>query len=673
MADVRDPLDVLCINTIRALAIDTIQKPKSGHPGLPLGAAPMAYVVWQRHLRHDPSEPRWPDRDRFVLSAGHGSSLLYGLLHLTGYDLSMDDLKSFRQWNSRTPGHPEFGQTAGVEATTGPLGQGCANAVGMAMAERSLAHRFNRPGHDIVDHFTFALLGDGDMMEGISSEAASLAGHLGLGKLVYLYDSNDISLDGPTSLAFTEDVSRRFEAFGWQVLRVEKGDTDVEGIDAAIAQAKADLTRPTLIVVRTTIGFGSPNKQGKSACHGSPLGPDEIALVKKGFGLDPSLSFHVSDEARGHFAAGVARARSAHAAWDARMKAYAAEYPELAREFRSAMNGELPAGWDRDVPVFAPGDGEATRQSGGKVLNAIAKGLPTLLGGDADLSASTQTAVKDGGNFDGRTGAGRNIRFGVREHAMAAIANGLAYHGGIRPYVSTFFCFADYMRPSIRLAALSHLPTLYVFTHDSVAVGEDGPTHEPVEHLMSLRCMPGLRVIRPCDANETAAAWRYAIEQTNHPVALVLTRQKVPTFDRAKYGPASGVTRGAYVLAEASSSPKAIIIATGSEVQLAIGAREQLEKDGIPTRVVSMPCWEEFTAQPAEYRDAVLPPGVRARVSVEAGVTFGWRTWIGDAGVAVGIDRFGASAPEDVLMAQFGMTVARVVEAVHASLHSTAS
>lgn len=466
MADVRDPLDVLCINTIRALAIDTIQKPKSGHPGLPLGAAPMAYVLWQRHLRHDPSAPKWPDRDRFVLSAGHGSSMLYCLLHLTGYDLSLDDLKSFRQWNSRTPGHPEFGLTAGVEATTGPLGQGCANAVGMAMAERALAHRFNKPGHTVVDHCTFALLGDGDMMEGISSEAASLAGHLGLGKLIYLYDSNDISLDGPTSLSFTEDVSRRFDAFGWQVLRVEKGDTDIEAIDRAIREAKAETTRPTLIVVRTTIGYGSPNKQGKSACHGSPLGPDEIALVKTGFGLDPTKSFHVGAEAQARFASGVARAREAHEAWNARMRAYAAEYPELAEEFKEAMEGRLPEGWERHVPSFTAGDGEATRQSGGKILNAIAKRVPTLLGGDADLSSSTQTNIKDAAAFDGHTGAGRNIHFGVREHAMAAIANGMAYHGGIRPYVSTFFCFADYMRPSIRLAALSHLPVIYVFTHD---------------------------------------------------------------------------------------------------------------------------------------------------------------------------------------------------------------
>ncbi|MBI5533465.1 MAG: transketolase [Deltaproteobacteria bacterium] len=670
-----DPsVDLLCVNTIRTLAIDTIQKAKSGHPGLPMGAAPMAYVLWQRHLRHDPADPRWPDRDRFVLSAGHGSSLLYGLLHLTGYDVTLDDLKSFRQWDSRTPGHPEFHVTAGVEATTGPLGQGCANAVGMAMAERALAHRFNRPGHTIVDHYTFALVGDGDLMEGLASEAGSLAGHLKLGKLIYLYDSNDISLDGPTSMAFTEDVGRRYEAFGWQVLLVEHGDTDLEAIDRAIAQAKADSTRPSLIIVKTTIGYGAPNKQGKAAAHGSPLGADEIALVKKAFGFDPAQSFAVSEQARARFLQGAARGKAARESWQAAHNAYAKDHPALAAAFGDAMQGKLPVSWDKDLPVFPPGDGEATRQSGGKVLNAVAKSVESLLGGDADLSSSTQTTIKDAGAFDGQTGAGRNIHFGVREHAMAAIANGIAYHGGLRPFVSTFFCFADYMRPSIRLAALSKLPVIYVFTHDSVAVGEDGPTHQPIEHLMSLRAFPGLDVVRPCDANETAEAWRYAMQSTDHPVAIVLTRQKQATLDRSRLAPASESSKGGYVLSEASGPrPDAIVIATGSEVHEALQAQKQLESEGVKTRVVSMPCWEAFAAQPAEYRNQVLPPAVRARVSIEAGVTFGWSSWIGDAGVAVGIDRYGASAPGDTLMAKLGLTGPAVVEAVKAALANARS
>jgi transketolase len=664
MADI----ELLCVNTLRTLAIDTIQKANSGHPGLPLGAAPMAYVLWQRHLRHDPAEPHWPDRDRFVLSAGHGSSMLYALLHLTGYDVTLEDLKSFRQWGSRTPGHPEFRMTAGVEATTGPLGQGCANAVGMAIAERALVHRFNRPGHVLVDHYTYALVGDGDLMEGLSAEAASLAGHLKLGKLIYLYDSNDISLDGPTSKAFTEDVAKRYEAHGWQVLLVQQGDTDLDAIDRALAEAKADASRPSLIVVKTTIGYGSPNKQGTSSAHGSPLGPEELALVKKAFGFDPAQSFAIPEQARAHFAQAAARGAAARQQWQARLEAFAAENPELAADWRDAMEGKLPAGWDREVPVFPAGPGEATRQSGGKVLNALARRVAGLLGGDADLSSSTQTSLKDGGSFEGKSGSGRNLHFGVREHAMAAIANGIAYHGGLRPFVSTFFCFADYMRPSIRLAALSELPVTYVFTHDSVAVGEDGPTHQPVEHLMSLRAFPGLHVVRPCDANETAEAWRHAM-QSPRPVALVLTRQKLPTLDRARFAAADGLRKGAYVLSEADGGkPEAIVIATGSEVHVALEAQKELAADGVKVRVVSMPCWEAFAAQPREYRDQVLPPAVRARVSIEAGVTFGWSRYVGDAGQAIGIDRYGASAPGEQLLANLGLTAQAVTHAVKASI-----
>jgi transketolase len=664
-------LDLLCVNTVRTLAIDTIQKAKSGHPGLPLGAAPMACTLWMRHLKHDPADPHWPDRDRFVLSAGHGSSMLYALLHLTGYDVTIDDLKSFRQWDSRTPGHPEFHVTAGVEATTGPLGQGAANAVGMAIAERALAHRFNLPGHTIIDHTTYALVGDGDLMEGISAEAASLAGHLQLGKLIYLYDSNDISLDGPTSLAFTEDVARRYESYGWQVLRVDRGDTDLEGIDHAIQQARSDTLHPSLIVVKTTIGYGSPNKQGKAAAHGSPLGPDEIMLVKKAFGFDPAQSFQIPLQAQVHFKKSTQRGKAAREQWLARLQAYAAENPELGEMWSESVERRLPLHWDQNMPVFPAGDGAATRETGGKVLNTIAKQLSTLIGGDADLSSSTQTTIKESGPFEGQTGTGRNLHFGVREHAMAAIANGIAYHGGLRPFVSTFFCFADYMRPSIRLAALSNLPVIYVFTHDSVAVGEDGPTHQPVEHLMSLRAFPGLDVVRPCDANETAEAWRYAMDHRNRPIALVLTRQKVPTLDRRAHAPAAHTQKGAYVLRDASATPPdALVIATGSEVHVALAAQKQLEDAGVKTRVVSMPCWEAFAAQPQIYRDQVLPPAVRARVSIEAGVTFGWSTWLGSAGVAVGIDRYGASAPGDLLMEKLGLTPQAVVDAVKKSLQA---
>ena len=658
-------LEQLSINTIRTLSIDAVQKANSGHPGLPMGAAPMAYVLWQKHLRHNPNDPRWPNRDRFVLSAGHGSMLLYCLLHLYGYGLTLDDLRAFRQWGSRTPGHPEALYTPGIEATTGPLGQGAANAVGMAMAERFLAYTFNRPGHIIVDHYTYALVSDGDLMEGISAEACSLAGHLRLGKLIYLYDSNNVSLDGPTSLAFsTEDVPKRYEAYGWQVLRVDDGDTDLDAIDSAITQAKHDPDRPTLILIQTTIGYGAPNKQGTSGAHGSPLGPEEVLLAKKTLGSDPEKTFFVADEVRSHFRKGSHQGRQAQAEWEQRFSVYADAYPALAKHWKLALDGALPTGWDAALPTWNPGETLATRQASGIALNAIASKVPWLLGGDADLSGSTNTTIKSSADFDVLTRGGRNIHYGVREHAMGAIANGMAYHEGTRSFVATFFCFSDYMRPAVRLAALNTLPVIFVWTHDSIGLGEDGPTHQPVEHLMSLRAVPNMIVVRPCDANETAEAWQFAMYQCRGPVGLVLTRQSLPVLDRINRG-SSGVTRGAYILAEADGGiPQAIIIGTGSEVFVAVDAHNMLAKSGIRTRVVSMPCWEAFEAQSEEYRESVLPMSIRARVSIEAGVTFGWSRWIGDGGIAIGIDTFGASAPGSVNMEKFGLTADKVVQAV---------
>ncbi|HZU99805.1 MAG TPA: transketolase [Planctomycetota bacterium] len=661
-----DELDRRCVNTIRTLAIDTVEKANSGHPGLPLGAAPMAYVLWQYHLVHDPSDPLWPDRDRFVLSAGHGSALLYALLHLTGYELPLDELKRFRQWGSKTPGHPERGHTPGVEVTTGPLGQGFANGIGMAIAERHLAFRFNRPDQEIVGHTTYALVSDGDLMEGIASEAASLAGRLGLGKLIYLYDSNHVSLDGPTDVTFTEDVRGRFESYGWHVQEVEKGDTDLEAIDAAIASAKAEVGRPSLIIVHTTIGFGSPHKHGTSKAHGSPLGADEVALTKKALGWDPARSFWIPDDALGRFRLAVENGRSFHDAWRVRFEAYEVAHPELAADWRRSIAGELPRGWDDDLPSWKPGEKVATRSAAGLALNAIAARVPWILGGDADLSTSTDTHLKDAPDFDGRTGEGRNLHFGVREHAMAGIANGMACHGGVRPYVATFFCFSDYMRPAVRLAALSRAGVVFVWTHDSVGLGEDGPTHQPIEHLASLRAMPGLWVVRPADAAEAVEAWRIALERRDEgPVGLVLTRQKLPVLDRTRLAAASGLARGAYVLADPpKGEPEAIMIATGSEVSVALAARETLEREGVRTRVVSMPCWELFAAQDATYRESVLPASIAARVSVEAAATLGWERWIGSRGIAIGIDRFGASAPGEVVLRELGITPERVVDAV---------
>ena len=648
-------LTTLAINTIRTLSIDAVQKANSGHPGLPLGAAPMAYTLWQRYLRHDPRAPQWFDRDRFVLSAGHGSALLYSLLHLTGYDLPLDELKQFRQWGSRTPGHPEWHHTVGVEATTGPLGQGAANAVGMAIAERFLATYFNRPGHEIIDHQTYALVSDGDVMEGVCCEAASLAGHLGLGKLLYLYDANNVTLDGPLSISMDEDVGARFAAYGWHVQHVEDGDHDVAAIDKAIAAARAETGRPSLIVVRTTIGFGSPKKAGTSAAHGSPLGDAEVAATKQALGWDPNAKFLVPPEVAQHLGGeAVKRGAAAHAAWRERLGAYKAAHPELAAQLELAIKGELPAGWDGALPSFGSA-ATATRSASGKVMTALAAKIPWLVGGDADLGGSTKTIVP-GGDYE-RAGKGRNLRFGIREHAMGSIGNGMLYHGGVRPYVATFFCFSDYMRPSVRIAALNQQPAIFVWTHDSIGLGEDGPTHQPVEHLMSLRAMPHLAVFRPADANETIAGWRVALTRTHGPTALVLSRQDLPVLAPAN---APDAEKGAYVLADGKD---VILIATGSEVSLAMSAREALAKDGVSARVVSMPCWELFAEQPPSYRDSVLPPAQLRRVSVEAGATFGWREHIGPRGIAIGLDRFGASAPGEVLMEKLGITVEAVVSA----------
>jgi transketolase len=652
----------LAVNTIRTLAIDAVQLADSGHPGLPLGAAPMAYVLWQNHLKHNPRDPSWPDRDRFVLSAGHGCMLLYCLLHLTGYDLTMEDLKSFRRWGSRTPGHPEFRVTPGVEATTGPLGQGTANAVGMAMAERALAHRFNRPGHEIVDHRTWAIVSDGDLMEGISAEASSLAGHLGLGKLTFLYDSNGVTLDGPASMHFSEDVGKRYEAYGWQVLRVEHGDTDLDALDTALATAQEDASRPTLIIVKTTIGYGSPNKAGTFAAHGSPLGVDEVALTKRALGWKWETPFTVPAEAREHFRAAIGKGETTQAAWNRKLASYEKELPDLANEWRQALSGALPEHWDTDLPSWKAGQKEATRSAAGVAENRIAARVPWLFGGDADLSSSTRTTIEAARSFEGCHGSGRNVHFGVREHAMAGIANGIAYHGGLRPFAATFFCFSDYMRPSVRLSAINELSVIYVWTHDSIGLGEDGPTHQPVEHLLSLRAMPGMTIIRPADANEAAEAWRAAMNHRQGPVGLVLTRQKVPVIDRETYASARGLANGAYVLAEAGGRiPRVILIATGSEVALALEARTMLEHGGIPTRVVSMPSWELFDKQPRAYREEVLPPTIGARLSIEAGVTLGWSKYVGDEGASIGLDRYGASAPGEVAMTKLGFSADSIV------------
>jgi len=654
------------IDTIRVLAIDAIEKARSGHPGLPMGAAPMGYTLWHRHLLIDPADPKWPDRDRFVLSAGHGSMLQYALLHLAGFPLTMDDIKNFRQLGSLTPGHPEFGHTAGVETTTGPLGQGIANAVGMAIAERMLAARFNRPGHTVVDHRTYVLCGDGDLMEGISYEAAALAGHLGLGKLIVLYDSNDISLDGPTSLAFTEDVVKRFEACGWQVRTVQNGDTDISAIDRAIAASKMDAGRPSLIVVKTTIGYGAPNKQGTEAAHGAPLGEKEAPLARAALGHAATPPFTVDKEVYQHFSAIAERGKARHAAWRTVAEKWAKAFPELAAEWKNGVNLDAGTLFEQALPAFKTGDKVPTRKANGMALNAVAKHIPWLVGGDADLSCSTLTAIEGGGTFSKETPAGRNLRFGVREHAMGAIANGIACHGGLRPYTATFFSFVDYMRPAVRLAALCNLPVIFIFTHDSLAVGEDGPTHQPVEQLASIRCIPGLTVIRPSDATEVNAAWKLIMRHTDGPVALILSRQALPVLDRASLAPAEELERGAYLLADAVD-PRATLLATGSEVALALEARRSLAEQGIAVRVVSMPSQDIFDRQEVAYRERILPRSIPT-IAIEAGSTFGWHRYVGDTGITIGIDRFGASGPGDTVMAHFGFTASSVTERIRGLL-----
>jgi transketolase len=676
-----DAIDTLCINTLRTLSIDAVEKAASGHPGLPMGAATMAYVLWTRHMHYDPSAPEWINRDRFVLSAGHGSMLLYSLLFMTGYGLTIDDLQHFRRWGSHTPGHPERGVTTGVEVTTGPLGQGFGNAVGMAMAERWLAATFNRPDHTIVDHHTYVIASDGDLMEGVASEAASLAGDLHLGRLIVLYDSNRITLSATTNITFSEDVGARFAAYGWQVQEVD--GMSVNAIDGALVAARADEHRPSLIVARTHIGFGSPNKHDTFEAHGEPLGANEVRLTKRAYGWPEDETFRVPNEAQREFDSVRKRGATLRAAWQEAMNAHRTGHAELASAFDRAVTGELPLDWDANLPVFTPSDGDmATRDAGGRTIAAIAESVANLIGGSADLDPSTRTALKGKGDFQsadvaeagqkpptqGMAGgawgyAGRNIHFGIREHAMTAILTGMAHHGGVIPFGATFLTFSDYMRPSIRLAALSEAHVIYVWTHDSIAIGEDGPTHQPVEQIASLRAMPNMLLLRPADANETVEAWRIAMRHTGGPVGLVLTRQKLPVLDRATVAPAAGTARGAYVLVDAKPGvvPELILIATGSEVSLALAAHNVLAGEGIGSRVVSMPSWELFDAQPVEYRQLVLPPSVTARVSIEAASVFGWERYVGLAGAMIGVDRFGASAPGAEVMAHYGFTIEHVV------------
>jgi transketolase len=650
------PLDTLCINTIRMLSVDGVQKANSGHPGTPMGLAPVAYTLWTRFLKHNPTDPTWPDRDRFVLSCGHASMLLYSLLYLTGYDLPLEQLQQFRQWGSKTPGHPEHGLTPGVETTTGPLGQGVGNAVGFAIAERFLGEIFNRPGHTVVDHYTYGICSDGDLMEGVSHEAASLAGHLGLGKLIFFYDDNHITIEGNTELAFSEEVGHRFEAYGWHVQRVD--GNNLTQIADALNNARAETLRPSLIIARTHIAEGSPNKHDTAGAHGSPLGVEEIKLTRQNLGW-PDQDFYVPDEALKHFRDVVQRGQAAQRDWQKRFEAYTAAHPDLAALWKTVMSGDLPDGWDAEMPVFKPTDPPvATRVTSGKVINAIAAKLPTLIGGSADLAPSTDTLMKGMADY-GTQPAGRNMHFGIREHGMGAVLNGMALHGGLIPYGATFLIFSDYMRPPIRLASLMEQRVIYVFTHDSIGLGEDGPTHQPVEQLSALRAIPGITVIRPCDGNETAEAWRAALTHQHGPTALVLTRQNLPTLDRSVYAPASGVQQGAYILADAPN-PDIILLASGSEVALITEAAKKLAEQGIGARVVSVPSMEIFNRQPQEYRERVLPPQVTKRLAVEAGSPMAWYRYVGLDGDVVGIERFGASAPYKTLMEQYGLTVENV-------------
>jgi transketolase len=650
------------INTLRFLSADMVQQANSGHPGLPMGCASIAYTIWTRHLRHNPLNPKWPDRDRFILSGGHGCALLYSLLHLTGYDLPLDELKNFRQWGSKTPGHPEYGLTPGVEVTTGPLGQGFANGVGMAIAEEHLASEFNEPDHQVVDHFVYAIVTDGDLMEGISGEAASLAGHLRLGKLIYFYDDNHVSIDGPTEIAFTEDRAARFSAYDWQVLRVDDGN-DVDAIDKAIQQAKTD-PRPSLIICHTIIGFGLPTRQGTSKAHGEPPGDAELDGAKKNLGWPIQPRFNIPDDVLQFFRQAMETGNKLESAWNARMGAYRSARSEKAAELDRRLRGELPTGWQAAVPVF-PADpkGMATRVASGKVINSLAGKIPELIGGSADLAPSTKTWLDGSPAFEPDSQQGRNFHFGVREHAMGAVVNGMAVHGGVIPFGATFLTFADYMREPIRLSALSHYPSIWVFTHDSIGVGEDGPTHQPVEQLASLRAIPGLVVIRPADSNETAFAWKLAVERRHGPTLLALTRQNLPTLDRTAYASADGLERGAYILADlGAADPELILMASGSEVNLIVEAGLKLAAAAVSVRLVSFPSWELFKMQDPDYREKVLPGAIKARLAVEAGITMGWEHWVGEHGAVLGVDRFGASAPYEIIYKELGFTVDNVVD-----------
>ena len=656
-------IDKLCITTIRTLAMDAVQQANSGHPGTPMALAPLAYVLWTKVLRYNPTNPDWFDRDRFVLSNGHASMLQYAMLYLTGYDVSLEEIQRFRQWGSKTPGHPEYGVTPGVEVTTGPLGQGVMNAVGMAMAEAHLAAVFNRPEHAVVDHYTYVFCGDGDLMEGASHEAASLAGHLGLGKLIYVYDDNRISIEGATSLTYSDDVARRFEGYQWHVQDIGDRGNDLDALTTALTEARAETERPSLIVVRTHIAYGSPNFQDTPEAHGAPLGEAEIQETKQIYGWPAEARFLAPKPVLEHMQQAVGRGAELEQAWQDRLAAYGQAYPELAAQFDATLRGDLPAAWDADVPQFTPDDGSmATRAASGKVLNAFAPNVPWLLGGSADLAPSTNSLMTNSGYFAKGQFTERNIAWGVREHAMCACCSGMAVHGGVRPYAATFFVFTDYARPAIRLAALMQLPVIYIMTHDSIGLGEDGPTHQPIEHLAALRAMPHLCVLRPADANETAAAWRAVMSRRQGPTMLVLTRQGLPIVDRNRLASADGVLQGAYILSrEQGSEPQMLLIASGSEVSLIIEAQAQLASEGIDVRVVSMPSWELFREQPQSYRESVLPPAVTARLAVEAGSPMGWHEWVGSAGDVLGIETFGASAPARDLFQQYGLTVGNVV------------
>jgi len=663
-------IDQLSINTIRFLAVDAVQKANSGHPGMPMGCAPIAYSLYTKYLNHNPANPKWLNRDRFVLSAGHGSMLLYSTLHLCGYKISMNDLKSFRQFGSITPGHPEYGLTDGIETTTGPLGQGFANAVGMAIAREYLASMFNKDDIKIIDHYIYGICSDGDLMEGISHEAASLAGHLKLGKLIFFYDDNKITIDGSTSLAFSEDVGKRFEAYGWQVLRISDVN-DLNQISNAVSESKKEIYKPTLIATKTHIGFGSPNKQDTSSAHGSPLGEEEIKLTKKNLNWPGDKTFYIPDDVTNHFKAVYDSGKKKEENWNELFKKYKSKYPSDAAKFLQLMNNDFGNEWEKALPSFENiNEKMATRSASGKVINSIAKYLPSLIGGSADLEPSNNTSIKDYPKFSAENRNGRNFHFGIREHGMGGILNGMTLYGGVIPYGGTFLVFSDYMRPSIRLASISHIRPIYVFTHDSIGLGEDGPTHQPVEHLAALRSIPGLIVIRPADANETAFAWKAAINFKKGPVALILTRQNLPVFDRTVFNSAANVLKGAYILKESEGEPELILMASGSEVYLALQAADKLQSEGIETRVISFPSWELFEMQSDDYKESVLPPSVRARVSIEAGVKQGWEKYTGDFGESISVEKFGASAPYEIIFTEYGFTTDKIISASRKVLNS---